>query len=419
MSAGKIGGRVDSLVIEHATRSALINGDRLELSPIDFALLSMLASRPGEVVPHKDLSEEAFGSAMAPHDLHWRIWRLRRITGDLKREEKMLENRRGQGYVLKISDDAVTIVHRLEMDDEVEPLPTVPVEEEPTEEAPVAEVVVDLTEETAALEAVTPLGPPSIAEPKATRRRYIRPKAVLVASAVAAATLASSWSAGYLLAGGRGSEDRSSEVSQLESQAPADPPEPPGDSKDRDRKKKAADSRDKNRTAKRRTDRGAGGKGTTVLAAPPSSSGNTGGTAPAPAEPKPDKNTSNNGGSQTAPALPAAPTRYLYHLVHPETGDHFVTTDSNTASEHQAKGYQGSAIARVYTSQESGTRALTTNHGTAWIFIGSSPRTEPASQPVPLWYSTNNAGDFFYTTSESEAKASGWSASLAGYARAL
>lgn len=119
------------------------------------------------------------------------------------------------------------------------------------------------------------------------------------------------------------------------------------------------------------------------------------------------------------PAVPPAPTRFLYHLFNQRTGDHFVTTDGNVASEREAMGYQGGAVGRVYTSQESGTKAIPTNHGTAYIFVASSPETEPRSTTVRLWYSTNNAGDFFYTANEAEAKQSGWHASAVGYVRSL
>jgi hypothetical protein len=117
--------------------------------------------------------------------------------------------------------------------------------------------------------------------------------------------------------------------------------------------------------------------------------------------------------------LPPAPTRYLYHLVNQESGDHFVTTDGNVASQYQARGYDGGAIGRIYTSAVDDTRAISTNQGTAYIFISSTPKTEPASRAAPLWYSTNNAGDFFYSTSEAEAKQAGWSASVVGYVGAL
>ena len=96
-----------------------------------------------------------------------------------------------------------------------------------------------------------------------------------------------------------------------------------------------------------------------------------------------------------------------------------MTTDGNLTSQYQARGYEGGAIGRVYTSAVEGTRAISTNHGTAYIFINSAPKTEPASRAIPLWYSTNNAGDFFYSTNESEAKRAGWSASVVGYVRSL
>ena len=125
------------------------------------------------------------------------------------------------------------------------------------------------------------------------------------------------------------------------------------------------------------------------------------------------------GGQAPAPALPPAPTRYLYHLVNPETGDHFVTTDPATASEQEARGYEGGPIGRVYTSREDNTKAITTNGGTAYIFIGGAPKTEPPSSTTALWYSTDNDGDFFYTTSESQAKQSGRTGSVIGYVRDL
>jgi hypothetical protein len=119
------------------------------------------------------------------------------------------------------------------------------------------------------------------------------------------------------------------------------------------------------------------------------------------------------------PALPAAPTRYLYHLFNAKSGDHFVTTAADVASTYQARGYQGGAIGRVYTSPEDGTKAIATNRGTAYIFTGARPRTNPASSTVPLFFARNDKGDFFYTTNEAEASQEGWSSSLIGYVRTL
>jgi hypothetical protein len=149
--------------------------------------------------------------------------------------------------------------------------------------------------------------------------------------------------------------------------------------------------------------------------------GSTGGaSAPSGSETQPTDKAAEKPPSKKPPppSYPPAPTRYLYHLVNQETGDHFATTEASTASEYQAMGYEGGAIARVYSYQEKDTKAISTNQGTAYIFTSSAAKTEPASQVVTLWYSTNGS-DFFYTTNEAEAKRSGWQGSAIGYARSL
>ena len=438
-----------TLLIEHGTRSAVVNGKRVKLAHTDFALLATLASSPGEVIPHQELTQEAFGGPMAPHDLHWRIWRLRDLLGDRERELKILENRRGHGYFLALAPEAVTVTHGPDSatefsDDEVsEPIALEPEPQGIPSLETAAPVLPASHEEPPTLPA-RPEKPPASAlseshdEPSTdeadgevpyplqnrTHRISVRLGPVLVASLVALAALGGSWSVGYLLAAKRGADSEVQSASQLPQLKPSpSPSEAKAKAKDaperKGQKRRPKNGAQDKRPTKSKKDRPGEPSGATVVAAP-ASSGEVANPAP---EPEPKTNGGNGSGDSkpqpVAPALPPAPTRYLYHLVHPETGDHFVTTDSATASEQEAKGYRGSAIARVYTSQESGTRALTTNQGTAWIFTSAGPKTEPASRPVPLWYSTNDAGDFFYTTSESEAKASGWSASLAGYARAL
>jgi hypothetical protein len=117
------------------------------------------------------------------------------------------------------------------------------------------------------------------------------------------------------------------------------------------------------------------------------------------------------------PPLPPAPSSYLFHLYNPETGDHFVTVDPGVASEYEGRGYDSAAVGRLYTYAEKGTKAISTNSGTGYIFSSASPKTAPSSSAVALWYASDGAGDFFYTTSKSEASAGGFSASLIGYVR--
>lgn len=407
-------GRVGSLVIELAARTAKIDGTRVELPPTEFALLAVLAARPGEVVSHKILAAEAFGEGapMAPHDLHWRIWKLRDLIGDGDRGHKLVENRRGQGYVLDLPPNAVEVVEGvapepasasdvIHLDDQPVPAITRPaaLAGEPAADLPASLPAVDADDTATA-------GSP---------RRRPRPVAVLVGVAVTLVALGASWSAGYLISSTR---SRSSTPSAPAAGSVSSEEEPEAARKSR-RAGKGRERREPRASNRQRSRKDANSEVAVHSPAgppPPAQSIQTQEASeqtspqskpePAPAKPRP------------AP-LPPAPTRYLYHLVHPETGDHFVTTDGNITSQQEARGYEGSAIARVYTSAVEGTRAISTNQGTAYIFVASSPKTEPETRAVPLWYSTNNQGDFFYTTSENEARQAGWSASRIGYVGSL
>ena len=113
MKTGTDPERAGSLVIELAARTAIVDGVRIELPPTEFALLAVLAARPGAIVSHKELAAAAFGEAapvMAPHELHNRIYRVRKLLDDVEREHKMIENRRGQGYVLDMPPTAVEVL---------------------------------------------------------------------------------------------------------------------------------------------------------------------------------------------------------------------------------------------------------------------------------------------------------------------
>jgi hypothetical protein len=234
------------------------------------------------------------------------------------------------------------------------------------------------------------------------------PRRRAAAAILAAALMAASWSTGFFIkwratrALDR-SERQVNERDEETQQPPRDDPSPaprnqtPKPPEDRDRRRERTGG-----TAQR------GGGSSNQAEAPPS--------VPQPPQPPPGKDSDSK---KPLPSLPPAPTRYLYHLVNEETGDHFATTDGGVASEYEAKGYQGGAVGRVYTASEDDTKAITTNYGTAYIFIASSPKTKPPSKSATLWYSTDNDGDFFYTTSKSEASQEGWSPTLIGYVRTL
>lgn len=395
--------RVGSLVVELGARTAILDGRRIELPLTEFALLAVLASRPGEIVSHKDLAAAAFGESapvMAPHELHNRIYRLRKLLDDVEREDKLIENRRGQGYVVNLPTVAVEVlegVAGLAVTDDVEqatepPSPTVAASEFP---------------EVDVLPQIKP------AEPPRPDRATLRPRVVVAAALAAAIALSGSWLAGYVLSSRSAAEPETSlRVAENDNRSEREPA-----TEKRRESGREKDSRRNGNKRKKGPDRQAASA--PVIAAPGSSS-----EVPAT---NPDQPEGSQGSRESSrkrppePALPAAPTRYLYHLEHPETGDHFVTTDDNIVSTYEGRGYVGGAIGRIYTAAPEGvaTKAISTNRGTAYIFSSSSAKTEPASSTLPLYYSTNNDGDFFYTTSAGEAKATGWDGVLVGYVRTL
>ena len=398
--------RAGSLVVELAARTVIVDGTRVELPPTEFSLLAVLAARPGEVIPHKELLQEAFGDSayMSAQDLHWPIWNIRKLIGDT--DKTIIRNRRGVGFVLESSQVQV-------LEGVAEAPATATVHLEPQETPPLLS------------------GGPDKEDPedKDQLRRapllVLSPSALIIVALLTGLLLGGSWLVGYTL-----SEQRAPESLRI------DTPENSADLDEEGTHRERANDTRKARDVKgqeKREGRRKSKRGPLVASGGPDASGGVmpnQNPAPVDVASAPDNSSSQPAPQEPArqapakkkpqpPSYPPAPTRYLYHLVNPQTNDHFVTTESATASEYQAMGYEGGAIARVYSYQEENTKAVSTNQGTAYIFISASPKTEPASSTIPLWYSANGNGDFFYTTNESEAKRSGWQGSLIGYGRSL
>lgn len=396
------------LVLELAGGVTYVNGEEVDLNRQQFMLLAALAGRVGEAVSKDDLMQAVWGQDAqwtTKDELYVLMTKLRRrIDGETKFGQN-IRNRRGFGYELELPPDEVLVVDHLAFE---------PIDEAPTEE------VGSAPNQIVSAPPQTPVDD-QLARPSSSSRRTVR---VASAAALAATLLLGSWSVGYVLSNRRSTAPQSSapqEVAEKVTETPL-PTKEGKESKKTPRDQKGRGSKKKQQP--RRKARNQGSDGETVIAAggtsiPP----DAGSSVP---DPSSDSSSGSNQGSgkdpdkasqdeAVAPSLPPAPTRYLYHLVSRETGDHFVTTDRNTASEYEAKGYEGGAFARVYTYQEEGTKPISTNQGTAYIFASSPPKTEPAVRTMPLWYSTNDAGDFFYTTSESEAKQDGWVGSVVGY----
>lgn len=94
--------RVGDLVIDEATRSATLEGRRLELARKEFDLLLALAQRHGRVASKRDLLAEvwqqSYGGAERTVDVHL-SW-LRRKLGETAAEPRYLVSVRGVGVRL-------------------------------------------------------------------------------------------------------------------------------------------------------------------------------------------------------------------------------------------------------------------------------------------------------------------------------
>lgn len=390
-------GRTASLVLELPSGTAILHGEEVELPLREFRLLAELARRVGEPVSSEDLIRAIWPDEpwTPKENLYILATRLRRLIDGSAKFGSNIRNRRGFGYMLDLDPSEVVLL------DSAAP--------------PSEDVVIRLEHD-------EPEGHDGQASEvdQANARPRIRLKPVAMATLVSLVAIGLAWSAGFVLS------SRLSSRSDLAIQREAGTDREASDSSQpRNRSPRAGDST----TGSKRKSERRGRRGQAVAAGPsvsddtPSVSGqdtpSVSGQDSSQGASQGSRKTSKKDQPVSEPALPPAPTRYLYHLVNENTGDHFVTTDGNTASEYEAKGYEGGTIARVYTYQEEGTKAISTNAGTAYIFISSAPKTEPPSKVLRLWYSTNDSGDFFYTTSESEAKQEGWQGSVIGYVRTL
>ena len=384
-------GRAGSLVVELAARTVIVDGTRVELPPTEFSLLAVLAARPGEVVTHKELLEEAFGDSayMDTQDLHWRIWNIRKLIGDA--DKTIIRNRRGVGFVLEsrgveVLDGVATT--RAEA--------THVIRLEPEEAAP------------------DQLDPSTLETTERSPRPFmvLSPAALVVVALVAGLVLGGSWLAGYTL----------SQRTEPPVTAAAPPPEvekPDQEATKKDRRTNRPRAKNRNRPRKQRNaprsqdppNFAVGPSGTVVPedAAPGNEPQAPSGDSQN-SQPKPD------GNKQPPPPPPPQPNAQLYHLHNPDSGDHIMTTSSSVANQKQAAGYSSTPAGGVFTSQEKGTVAISLDGGTAYVY--SSPPSAPDEVTVTALYRLSSGDDFFYTTSSSaanQAQAQGWARSTAGY----
>jgi DNA-binding response OmpR family regulator len=91
-----------NVVVEVAARRAIVDGAEVELTGLEFDLLTVLLRRAGRVVPRNTLLEEAgrgdVNVSERTVDVH--ISNLRKKLGDKERDPPLIRSVRGVGYVL-------------------------------------------------------------------------------------------------------------------------------------------------------------------------------------------------------------------------------------------------------------------------------------------------------------------------------
>lgn len=382
--------RAGSLVIELAARTVIVDGRRVELPPTEFSILAVLAARPGEVVAHKELLEEAFGdnAYMDAQDLHWRIWNIRKLIGDA--DKTIIRNRRGVGFVLEsrrvevlegVAEAASEPTHVIRLEPEDHETPQV---------APSLEVPAE--------------------EEQETRRPawfVVSPTALVVIALLAGLVLGGSWLAGYSLSQKRGAPTA------------AVAPPPSSTTADQDPKDDGQATKEDHKRPKKKGKKPPSGNSSNVAAGPigsvPSGGAPSDNQAGGPSDDSQDE-TDDGGATHEQPPPPPQPNAQLFHLYNADSGDHIMTTSSSVANQKQAAGYDATLEGGVFTTKEKGTVAIGLDSGTAFVYRDASSAPDDVS--IVALYRLTLGNDSFYTTSSSaanQAQAQGWSRSTAGY----
>ncbi len=94
--------QVGDLEIDLRRREARLAGRPLRLTPLEFRLLSALASRPGEVVPGRELLTLVWGPQYAGESVYLKLYisYLRQKIEEDSRSPRYILNKRGVGYYL-------------------------------------------------------------------------------------------------------------------------------------------------------------------------------------------------------------------------------------------------------------------------------------------------------------------------------
>jgi two-component system response regulator CpxR len=98
--------RAERLELNRAARTVLQDGQKIELTDVEFALLEALMQAPGKVVTREEMSEGVLGRQFHPFDrsLDMHVSRLRRKLGEHGAED-LVKTIRGVGYQLTVNSN--------------------------------------------------------------------------------------------------------------------------------------------------------------------------------------------------------------------------------------------------------------------------------------------------------------------------
>jgi DNA-binding response OmpR family regulator len=93
--------KVGTMVLDPASRQVTLGDRELLLPPKELEILFLLALSDGRPVPTDELLQSVWGgeSGITPQDVHWHVWKLKKILGE-HGDKVSVANRRGFGYTL-------------------------------------------------------------------------------------------------------------------------------------------------------------------------------------------------------------------------------------------------------------------------------------------------------------------------------
>ncbi|MEJ2156623.1 MAG: response regulator transcription factor [Desulfobacteraceae bacterium] len=95
---------VDDIELEHGTRRVLKQGRAIDLTAVEYNLLTALLQSAGRVVSREELNQEVLGRAYSPYDrsIDVHISKLRKKLGEKVGQADRIQAIRGEGYLYSV-----------------------------------------------------------------------------------------------------------------------------------------------------------------------------------------------------------------------------------------------------------------------------------------------------------------------------